>query len=1265
MGNLRQNKVNTMRTLIIVILIGVFGLCYFEMTFADITIDGETVRVETDNYKVQFDRGVMSYIHNKRTAETYTLPEASSAQGVREQTGILRRHHGPIWTSHGTVETRKTGQDSATLLFRQGGNEITLTIEVEGHTGDLLIGGNAVSDTTGVYGIQWGCGGLDIRNLELILPVDGGQVIDASSPITNEEFNYPGLWEAQFAILQGQQGGFFVRATDETFQFKRLNYQKDSESLTLGFQTHNQAPWDTLTTVKSVIWRLNTYAGDWRVPARIYRDWMERTFKPWRLSDMPTWVSDIGLVVIQASFDPKTLDRLAEQVDPTKTLLYLVGWRRDGYDVNYPDYTPRDGFGDFIKAAHGHGFRVMPHANLVGISPYHPLYPEFQAFQFRSPWNRELIGWEWDQTDSPSRHAWINNASSKFRSLFVQQLKEVWEKYKVDAFHLDISHAVVNDANGLIEGLNSAQGNVLMHLELVEAMPGVVFSGEWLHEVTFFRESFAQRRSVETTPHPISAFLFSPYTLPYGHLGLPSLENDPLSYQNFLNSYESWGILPTVRIWGLRELDGHLTQQILSVARVWQELGLKPDFESDWESDTLFQYTTQTDEIVTYQRTNAGTTLILPQDSGYERVYGVTQAQTSLGLPHWRAYNETTLLGLDPNRSYLLSDTPRDLSQVHINSLPLGVSVAETRVTENAALFRLEKTNVSLEIDLLSQLHLVKTGIVVNGAELPLQRGGTFRHSRGTLSGVTKSAIYAPPFYQGGSGDTFGEFTLTLPDSPDIRLEFYMGLWEGSENSDGVTFTVSVQDNEIFRQHYNQQQWQPITLNLSPYRGRIVKLRFTTSPGPNGNASWDWAVWGEPKIISEPDQSLTTIGCFLPTEPIGSYPNPLQSLGQGNYTLETDLSAPFIIFLTPPQQVNPPYNLIDVQFTPGLQFDGILRLENAWGSVSRSTATINGIDKETIFAPPPVNGQTILQFPLYLPKQPLTFSFSMGLQEGCSKGVLFQVRLNGQTHAEIFKDTFDWTDGIISLSAFAGQPVLLELVTDPAQEGSAGANCDWAYWADLHITAAPNPDANLDGQVNVLDLLLVASSFGQKPLSNPQADTNEDGVVNLFDLVFVAEHLSQNAAAPAQLAFIKSIPSTAKEVIAAQRALNELQAIPDKTPRMQIAIELLRHYLSIADQKVQETKLLPNYPNPFNPDTWIPYQLSEVSTVTVKIYDVTGSLVRTINVGHKPVGYYLTRERAVYWDGRNEKGESVSSGVYFYTLITDHYTQTRRMVIVK
>ena len=181
-------------------------------------------------------------------------------------------------------------------------------------------------------------------------------------------------------------------------------------------------------------------------------------------------------------------------MDPAKTLLYLNQWRRDPFDVNFPDYTAKPEFGRFVEAAHQHGFRVMPHVNLIGVNADHPLYAEVQKFQYRNPWTGNLMGWFWDRTDIPrNRIAAINPASAEFRKYFVQQLKEVWQKYGVDAFFLDVSARVENDANGLIEGVNAGQGNVLLHKELAAAMPGVVFGGESLHEVTFSRESFAQR----------------------------------------------------------------------------------------------------------------------------------------------------------------------------------------------------------------------------------------------------------------------------------------------------------------------------------------------------------------------------------------------------------------------------------------------------------------------------------------------------------------------------------------------------------------------------------------------------------------------------------------------------------------------------------------------------------------------------------------------------------------------------------------------------
>ena len=1081
----------------------------------------------------------------------------------------------------------------------------------------------------------------------------------------------------QLAILQGKQGGFFVRGADDTFQFKAFHYQKDIDSFALGFETQNQAPFDALTSAKSVIWRLNTYIGDWRVPAKDYRDWMERTFDPWRLDEMPAWVGEIGLIVIYTNpdLDVEILDELADQVDPTKTLLYLSEWRKDDYDVNYPDYTAKPELGRFVETSHQYGFRVMLHTNLVGVSTYHPLYAELQKFQFRDSWNGNLHGWRWEQTEAPYRHAFINLANSTFRKILVQQLKSVWEKYKVDAFHLDVSHWVTNDANGLIEELNPGRGNVLMHRELAEAMPGVVFSGEHLHEVTFFRESFAQRWKLPPdwdptprgTPHPISAFLFSPYTLPYGYLGMPNPDRGPQLYQEYLEAYENWGVLPTLRIWSVEDLEPDQigTQELLSIAQTWQQFGLKPDFKTDWGADTIFQYAGKGDEITTLKTTDGGSIFDLPNDTGYERVFGVTQVKTDRSLPHWHAYNETTLLGLDPKKSYLLHNAPRDFSQVHINALPDGVSVTESRVTENAALFRLERMDTSHEIDLLSETHLVRTGIVHKGKELPRQRGAIFQKTEVSISGIHKSAIDAHPPWQGINGDTFGEWTFSLPDSSRIRLEFDIGLQDGSENSDGVTFIVSVQDKEIFREHYNQQRWKHINLDLTPYHGQRVKLRFTINPGPNGNTGWDWARWGEPKIISEPSDTLAEVGFFLPKEPIKRFPGTVRGVGKGQYVLNTKLPAQILFLFELGTEVDSPYNLRDADFVAGLQFDGIFRRGSVWNSGQRMELTLDGVSKKTIFAHPP-EGQTVLQFLLSLPQaREVIFSFSMGLQDGCSDGVFFKVLVNGETQSGYFADTFRWEDANISFSEFAGETVLLELVTDSGEN----ANCDWAHWADLFITAKgveSSGDVNQDGTVNILDMVLVGQSLGQKPPSNLNADVNKDGQVNILDLVLVAEQLGKNvAAAPSHVDIAKSSTFSPKDLIALQRALDELEAVLEKSHSVEIAIQFLHAWLANANQNVTETKLLPNYPNPFNPETWIPYQLAEATDVSVKIYDIGGRLVRTVSVGLKPVGYYLTRARAVYWDGRNEVGEPVSSGIYFIRFVAGGFAATQQVVIVK
>ena len=154
---------------------------------------------------------------------------------------------------------------------------------------------------------------------------------------------------------------------------------------------------------------------------------------------------------------------------------------------------------------------------------------------------------------------------------------------------------------------------------------------------------------------------------------------------------------------------------------------------------------------------------------------------------------------------------------------------------------------------------------------------------------------------------------------------------------------------------------------------------------------------------------------------------------------------------------------------------------------------------------------------------------------------------------------------------------------------------------------------------------MVARYFGLPiPLDleiNP--DINGEGVVNIFDFTFVAVHFGE---------------------------------VYEKNSLLAPSV--------VAENLFQDT-LFPNYPNPFNPDTWIPFQLSKSTDLTIQIHDFNGTLVREFNLGVLMAGQYTSQRKAVYWNGRNNLGEKVPSGTYFYSMLTPDFQQARKMIIVK
>ena len=224
---------------------------------------------------------------------------------------------------------------------------------------------------------------------------------------------------------------------------------------------------------------------------------------------------------------------------------------------------------------------------------------------------------------------------------------------------------------------------------------------------------------------------------------------------------------------------------------------------------------------------------------------------------------------------------------------------------------------------------------------------------------------------------------------------------------------------------------------------------------------------------------------------------------------------------------------------------------------------------------------------------------------------------------------------------------------------------------------SPAWDVNRDGQVNVFDLILVAQNFGLSHPTDPGVDVNGDGTINIFDAIVVAQHFGEESvpAAPIVERWSSHPPA---QILAhlnpktVQQWIDLACVANDGSIAFQLGITNLKHLLDVLIP--DKTMLLANYPNPFNPETWIPYHLSNDADVQITIYDTKGAMVRQLDLGHQMAGYYTNRRRAVYWDGRSETGERVASGIYFYHLqVKDSrsdprsgdFSSMRKMVIQK
>jgi hypothetical protein len=935
-------------------------------------------------------------------------------------------------------------------------------------SGDVALTMRCQSPEKGVAGVEWAVGPIP-SDMNIVVPGWGGFKMTAQSPSTAADLEYPMAWEAQLVIVEGKGRGFYVWSDDATGRYKRLRIRLKPDGWWIGFTTWNNAPFDDLVECETAKWRVNVYEGDWRVPARRYREWAAKSM-PRVIDQQPAWVKDIRCAVIMfVGPSVKALDMLAQRVDPKQTLLYVPDWRPDGYDRLYPNYDGVAEFGPFVQHAHDLGFRVMPHLNYFAIDPQHPLYEQFKAYHLRDAWGTHEKQWFiWDDPSNPANNrklAYIDPACKAWRDLLLGRIKKVYETYHVDAVYLDQTLNIFNDYNGLIDGATMLQGNLALGRELRAALPGLAVGGESLNEVTARYQDFCQRHaygidfdhSTWNKPmlkfaHPISTYLLQP-TIKFNYLGCPPPDRAQY-YAAWREDYTRWGLIPTLMVFDAeaKPQTGFL-RQLFDEIKFWQTERVSPDLDGPWPADVLFPYKTARGQRAV--RTVDGRLLCGDREIS-RTVTEVTEVRTPGTIEGAFCYDRERIFGLSPDRWYPCFAERRDMAAFHVEALPAGVTLSACRLQDGLATLIAKEPVVA---DLPAMIAEATTGALPFGGP-PTEVHGALNGEDGSQFATMGDEIHAHPPWKHGTGIAYARWTITLPRQGRLRFISQVAMDTAVVGqSDGVLFGVTARVGaqmahaEVFNATAEKR---PLELDLTPFAGKEVTLELTVDPGPQRNVTGDWARWYGARVV----EAEVTKGQVAIVDPArraialsgttASTPAYVGDRGQAEVTFPGTV----LILRDTPLGVTLPLDLAATAFKVGFtDYNGQALIAPAWASATTGAGVVGGVQRQGLKVQPPDLGQTSAWYALTLPTRPATMHCFVGIEDGStSTGVEFIIEANGiELARQKMMPGMPWREISADLSPWAGKVAVLSLITDSA--GAFGS--DWARWGEPVVVARP------------------------------------------------------------------------------------------------------------------------------------------------------------------------------------------------------------------
>jgi hypothetical protein len=412
--------------------------------------------------------------------------------------------------------------------------------------------------------------------LKLVAPLYQGCSIDLESPLlAPDRYAWPHFWEAPLAVLQGAGGGWSVCCHDRLSRPKALGVGHAADARTIGLETEAFGPWDRNASAGSLGWIVDVHEGEWSVPVMEYRRWLEQAWDfPGLIASRPDWVRDIRLTLQGCPPRVDILAAASRLIDPKHVLVETGGWRRDPFDVNYPEYVPSEAGREFLGGAVARGFRVMPYFNFHGCDPAHPFYASVRDFVTRDPSSRRILGWRHDgrqcrdfpqgqerlvrlkERTGHTELAYVHPGSSVWRRELVRRIAESVREFGLSGVFVDQTLATGNVDNGLVENLSPTEGMVALTREICAIHPEMAVAGEGCNEMSMQYLAFAQAHLFKSwhsnhphlgdlDPVPVGAILYGDVCRTMGYIDI--MGGTPESAAR-LDLHEKLGALPSLTV---------------------------------------------------------------------------------------------------------------------------------------------------------------------------------------------------------------------------------------------------------------------------------------------------------------------------------------------------------------------------------------------------------------------------------------------------------------------------------------------------------------------------------------------------------------------------------------------------------------------------------------------------------------------------------------------------------------------------------------------